>query len=143
MDYVAYLNPIAMEVHQLVRQKVAIVENGPACHKFDIFGLFHVHKRELTICTARILRSEDSMRHINETFLHESVHVAQACKGRFRSMHAFGVNSSAMVLTASRERDLGRSVQLFGRHLREIEREAFWMEDKPNEVKYVVNKYCF
>lgn len=147
MDYVAYLEPVAMEVHQLVKQKVKITENGGTCRKFDIFGYFDTGKRELTICTARILRVEDSARHINETLLHESVHVAQSCKGRFRSMQAFGINSSAMVLTASRESDLGQAYKYarsLGRaELRQIEREAFWMENKPKEVRYVVKKYCF
>lgn len=142
MDYIAYLNPITMEVRQLVQQKVRIVENGSVCNKFDIFGFFDTHKRELTICTSRILRFGDSARHINETILHESVHVAQACKRGFRTISALGINSSAMVLTASRERDL-RQVDRFGRNLRALEREAFWMEDKPNEVLYVVKKYCF
>jgi hypothetical protein len=142
MDYVAYLNPITMEVHQLVQQKVRIVENGSVCNKFDIFGFFDTRKRELTICTSRILRFGDSARHINETILHESVHVAQACKGGFRTMHAFGLNSSDMVLTASREQDL-KMYGRFDRHHRAVEREAFWMEDKPNEVLYVVKKYCF
>lgn len=57
-------------------------------------------------------------------------------------MRAFGINSSALVLTASREQDLKIFDRVY-RNNKALEREAFWMEDKPNEVLYVVNKYCF
>jgi len=57
-------------------------------------------------------------------------------------MRAFGINSSALVLTASREQDLKMFDRVY-RNNKALEREAFWMEDKPNEVLYVVNKYCF
>lgn len=142
MDYVAYLTPVAMEVLQLVQQKVRIVENGPICQNKDKFGYIDTRSRELTICTAWIIAFGDSERHINETLLHESAHVAQACKNGFRGLRAFGINSSALVLTASREHDL-KMFDRFDRNHRALEREAFWMEDKPSEVLYVLNKYCF
>ena len=142
MDYVAYLTPVAMEIRQLVQQKIRIIENSSICKKTNYFGYIDTRSRELSICTARILASGDAERHINETLLHEAAHVAQACKTGFRGMRAFGINSSALVLTASRERDL-KIFDRSDRNHRALEREAFWMEDKPNEVLYVVNKYCF
>ena len=142
MDYVAYLTPIAMEVRQLVQKKVRIIENSSICKKTDYFGYIDTRRRELSICTARIIAFGDAKRHINETLLHESVHVAQACKTGLRGLRAFGINSSALVLTASREHDL-KMFDRFDRNHRALEREAFWMEDKSNEVLYVVNKYCF
>ena len=132
MDYVAYLTPAAMEIRQLVQQKIRIIENSSICKKTTYFGYIDT----------RIIAFGDAARHINETLLHESVHVAQACKTGFRGMRAFGINSSALVLTASREQDLKMFDRVY-RNNKALEREAFWMEDKPNEVLYVVNKYCF
>lgn len=142
MDYVAYLTPVAMEIRQLVQQKIRIIENSSICKKTNYFGYIDTRRRELSICTARIIAFGDAARHINETLLHESVHVAQACKTGFRGMRAFGINSSALVLTASREQDLKMFDRVY-RNNKALEREAFWMEDKPNEVLYVLNKYCF
>lgn len=141
MDYVAYLTPVAMEIRQLVQQKVRIIENSSICKKTNHFGYIDTRSRELSICTERIIAFGDAARHINETFLHEAAHVAQACKIGFRGMRAFGIKSSALVLTASREQDLKTFDRVY-RNNKAFEREAFWMEDKPNEVLYVVKKYC-
>lgn len=141
MDYVAYLTPVAMEIRQLVQQKVRIIENSSICKKTNHFGYIDTRSRELSICTERIIAFGDAARHINETFLHEAAHVAQACKIGFRGMRAFGIKSSDLVLTASREQDLKTFDRVY-RNNKAFEREAFWMEDKPNEVLYVVKKYC-
>ena len=47
-----------------------------------------------------------------------------------------------MNLSDRRRKDVESAVRLVGPSIRQIENEAFWMEDKPNEVKYVVKKYC-
>ena len=46
-----------------------------------------------------------------------------------------------MKLNASRITDLNTAIRMSGQD-KQIEHEAFWMEDKPNKVKYVVEKYC-
>jgi hypothetical protein len=38
MDYVAYLTPVAMEIRQLVQQKIRIIENSSICKKTTYFG---------------------------------------------------------------------------------------------------------
>jgi uncharacterized protein YdeI (BOF family) len=48
-----------------------------------------------------------------------------------------------MNLSSRRNQDVESAVKIAGSNVRQIEREAFWMEDKPNEVKYAVKKYCF
>ena len=62
----------------------------------------------------------------------------------FRSpyLRAFGVKSSAMPLSAAKAAGLGK-VLAFDSRLAQIDREAFYMENKPELVKYVVRKYCF
>jgi len=47
-----------------------------------------------------------------------------------------------MQLSSRRNQDVESAVKISGPLVRQIEKEAFWMEDKPNEVKYVVKKYC-
>jgi hypothetical protein len=74
---------------------------------------------------------------------HESVHVAQACKQNMREIKALGISPSVMSLSWNLEKDLKVSVKNFGSAIANIEREAFWMETKPDKVKYVLKKYCF
>jgi hypothetical protein len=142
MEMAAYLTPAAREVMALVSQKVHFVENGSACHQYEIFGFFSATRRELTVCSRRIVGFGSPDRDINETLMHESVHVAQACRGDFRYLRAFGVKSSAMPLSAAKAADL-RKVLAFDSRLAQIDREAFYMENKPGLVAYVVRKYCF
>ena len=58
MDYVSYLTPVAMEIRQLVQQKIRIIENSSICKKTTYFGYIDTRRRELSICTARILLLE-------------------------------------------------------------------------------------
>ena len=78
---------------------------------------------------------------MNETLLHESAHIAQYCKNN--SLTPLGIANSQIHLSSRRNQDVESAVKIAGSNVRQIEREAFWMEDKPNEVKYVVKKYCF
>jgi len=142
MDMPPYLSPPVQEVLSMVSRKVRVVENGPVCRQQDIFGFFSAPRRELTICSRRILSYSSPSRDFNETVLHESVHVAQACKAGFRYLTAFGMPRRSMPLSAQKAADL-RKVIAFNHALRDIDREAFYMEDKPELVRYVVRKYCF
>ena len=54
-----------------------------------------------------------------------------------------GIADSKINLSSRRNQDVESAVKISGSKVRQIEREAFWMEDKPNEVKYAVKKYCF
>ena len=140
MEFLLYLSPQSMEIYQIISRRIKIVENTPICRKHDIYGWFNVIEKTMTICTDRIISRNDSEYYINETLLHESVHIAQYCKNK--SLTPLGIDSSQLQLSSRRNQDVESAVKISGPLVRQIEREAFWMEDKPNEVKYVVKKYC-
>ena len=140
MEFLLYLSPESTEIYQIISRRIRVVENTPICRKYDIYGWFDVTKKTMTICTDRIISNNDSQYYMNETLLHESVHIAQYCKNK--SLTPLGVRSSQLQLSSRRNQDVESAVKISGSLVRQIEREAFWMEDKPNEVKYVVKKYC-
>jgi hypothetical protein len=141
MDFLFYLSPQSMEIYQMVSRKIRVVENAPICRKHDIYGWFSPTEKTMNICTDRIVSRDNVKYYINETLLHEAVHLAQYCKNK--SMTPLGISSSNMNLSDRRRKDVESAVKLIGPSIRQIEMEAFWMEDKPNEVKYVMEKYCF
>jgi len=55
----------------------------------------------------------------------------------------FGISPTSMNLSYNKNKDLMKSVSISGKHTLLLEKEAIWMEDKPEKVKYVVKKYCF
>lgn len=142
MEFLLYLSSQSSEIYQMVSQKVRVVENTPICRNRHIFGYFDSSKKLLSVCTNRI-KSYGNMEHsLAETILHESVHVAQACKINNGYLEPLGISSSTMNLDSRRKNDLERTIANDPR-LRYIDMEAYWMEDKPEKVKYVVQKYCF
>ena len=142
MEFLAYLNAESREIYHLVSRRTTVVENGHVCKKYDIFGYYNRAPNRLTICTDRILASHSPGLYINQTFLHEATHLAQACRQRMRAFKAFGLARESIKLTDGQRQDLAKAVAMHGRIAEYYEREAFWLEDKPNEVKYVVKKYC-
>lgn len=141
MDFLFYLSPQSMEIYQMVSRKIQVVENAPICRKHDIYGWFDPIKKTLSICTDTIVSRDNVKYYVNETLLHEAVHLAQYCKNK--SFIPLGISSSTMNLSPRRKQDVESAVKISGPSVRQIEMEAFWMEDKPNEVKYVMKKYCF
>ena len=47
-----------------------------------------------------------------------------------------------MSLPSFKYQDIKNSMKTSGASA-QIEHEAYWMEDKPSQVKYVLQKYCF
>ena len=142
MEFLLYLSTQQMDIYKMVSNKVRVVENAPICRKYRIFGFYDTTKRVLTMCTDTLKKFENLHTNVNETLMHESVHVAQSCKTRFTFLDSFGINPSLMPLSYQKEQDL-KKVIAFDSRLKNVDREAFWMEDKPEKVKYVVQKYCF
>jgi hypothetical protein len=142
MEFLLYLSPEGQSIYNMVSKKIRVVENTPICRQYDIFGFYSAPKKTLTFCTSKIKTYNNIETNVLETLLHESVHVAQSCKGNFRDLVPFGINSSSMYLNSRRESDL-KKVIAFDYNLKQVDREAFWMEDKPDKVKYVLKKYCF
>lgn len=127
----------------MISQKIRVVENTPICRKEKIYGWFDLDTKTMTFCTKRIVSDGSPTEYINETILHESVHLAQACKMNMAYIEPFGLSKSNTPLSDRREVDLNGTIALSGKKSYFIEREAFWMEDKPNKVRYVLKKYCF
>jgi len=142
MDFLLYLSPEGMDIYNMISRKIRVVENAPVCRKYDIFGFYNASQKTLTMCTSKIKTYDNIEKNINETLMHESTHVAQSCRVNFRYLTPLGINPSSMYLNYQKETDL-KKVIAFNPNLKNIDREAFWMEDKPNQVKYVVKKYCF
>ena len=127
----------------MISKKIRAVENAPICRKHDIFGWYDNRSKSIVFCTNKILSKPNPHYNFNMVLFHESVHVAQACKQNMREIKAFGISPSTMNLSENLEKDLKISVKNFGFSVANIEREAYWMETKPDKVKYVLKKYCF
>ena len=143
MHFLLYLSPEGTEIYNMISRKVRVVENTPICRKYDIFGWYQNTTKTMVFCTDKILSKPNPHYNFNMVLFHESVHVAQACKQNMREIKAFGISPSTMNLSENLEKDLKISVKNFGSTVANIEREAYWMETKPDKVKYVLKKYCF
>jgi hypothetical protein len=115
-----------------------IKENAGYCKQnVGIFG-YADFGRIFMICTDNIKASEYNMEYyVNETIWHEAVHVAHLCNG----YKAFGISRDKMQMSQHKTESIANSMKTSSA-TREIEHEAYWMEDKPNEVLYVLKKYC-
>jgi uncharacterized protein YdeI (BOF family) len=147
MEFLLYLSPAGQEIYNMISRKVRVVENTPICRKYDIYAWYDSMEKKMTICTGKIKSTQNTYsnikEYVNETIFHESTHIAQACKSNDGYTRAFGISLSQMPLTQRRKNDIKSAVSINGSKVFRMEHEAFWMEDKPNEVKYVLQKYCF
>lgn len=140
MEFLLYLTPQAQDIlNQIYRAKYSVKENIGYCKSNEnIFGYADFGKK-FVICTKNIKRSGyDPKFYINETVYHEAVHVAHLCNG----YRPFGISKNDMPLPSNKLQDVKNSVSS-STSSAQIEHEAYWMEDKPNKVKYVLKKYCF
>ena len=143
MEFLLYLSPEGTEIYKMISKKVRVVENTPICRSYNIFGWYQNTTKTMVFCTDKILSKVDPQKYVNETLFHESVHLAQACKHNMREIKPLGISHSAMLLSDNRKKDLKIATSIGGNMSFNMEKEAFWMEDKPEKVKYVVQKYCF
>ena len=118
MEFLLYLTPIGNDImNSLAQARFTIRENIGLCSNKDVFGYSD---------------------YVNETVYHEAVHAAQDCKGSI-----FKIPEDKMPLSANKLQDVKNSVKISGDYTTKMrEHEAYWMEDKPEKVKYVVQKYC-
>lgn len=143
MQILSLLEPDGHLIYNMIAKKVRIIENAAICRQYEIFGWFDSKKKTFIVCTDQIKTSSNPSHYANETIFHEAVHVAQTCKSGDGYIEPFGIAKTAMGLTVSRKKALNKAVAIAGEKVRSIEHEAFWMEDKPEKVRYVLNKYCF
>ena len=140
MEFLLYLTPQAQDIlNQVYRAKFSVRENIGYCRSNkNIFGYADFGKKFI-ICTNNIKRSGFAPDfYINETIYHEAVHVGHMCNGN----KPFGIPINYMNLPASKLQDVKNSVSASTSSTR-MEHEAYWMEDKPDKVKHVLQKYCF
>ena len=140
MEFLLYLTPQAQDIlNQVYKAKYSIQENVGYCRSNkDIFGYADFGKKFI-ICTNNIKRSGFALDfYINETVYHEAVHVGHMCNG----YKPFGIPINYMNLPANKLQDVKNSVNASTSSTR-MEHEAYWMEDKPDKVKHVLQKYCF
>ncbi len=139
MEFLLYLTPQAKDIlNQIYQAKYSVRENVGHCRSnMNLFG-YADFGNKFTICTKNIKNSRfDTKYYINETVYHEGTHVAHLCNGH----KAFGISKKDMSLPAFKYKDIQNSVRVSGAST-QIEHEAYWMEDKPEKVKYVIQKYC-
>ena len=139
MQLSPFLTPQASSIIGLIRSaKYSVGENTGFCSNRDLFGYVDVGRR-FVICTRNIIKSGLSPRfYINETIYHEGVHVAHHCN----SYKPFGIAEKQMPLPPNKLEDVKNSVKT-STASSQMEHEAYWMEDAPLKVRYVIKKYCF
>jgi hypothetical protein len=138
MEFLLYLTPEGREIIEtVIRAKYPVKENIQYCRDENFFG--YANSDKLVICTDNIKRSGyDVKKYVNETVYHEATHIAHMCRG----YKPFYISLKDMPLSQEKLQDIEKSVRM-STASRQIEHEAFWMEDKPEKVKYVLQKFCF
>ena len=139
MEFLLYLTPEAQNILNLVyKAKYSVAEIVGYCRDKNFFGYADFGKK-FVICTNNIKNSGfDPKFYINETVYHESAHVAHHCNG----YRPFWISKKDMPLSSNKLEDVKKSVSMTTASS-QMEHEAFWMEDKPDKVRYVLQKYCF
>jgi len=142
MDYYAYLNPVATQIiRDLISAKFFLHENIGLCNNKDVFG-FVQHPKLFVICTKNIRNGGwDMSRYVNETVFHEALHAAQKCNRD----QPIGLPIKSMPLPWNKLQDIKKSIRTIGNYSSAVQREheAFYFEDKPDQVRAYVRKYCF
>jgi hypothetical protein len=136
VDFLFYLTPIGREiVSNVMLKNFKVLENAPICRKHkELFG--YTRSPNFIVCTDNIKNTISPVKHyVNETVYHEAVHVAQSCK-----RGPLGIVSPK--LSAEKLSDVVRSTK-YDNTAYVYEVEAYYLEDKPEQVNYYLKKYCF
>lgn len=136
MNFLFYLTPVGQQIMSNVMLKnYKVQENSSICKTYkEIFGA--VIEDKFVICTDNIKNNISPVKHyVNETIYHEAVHVAQSCKGG-----PLGIKSP--LLSSQKLNDVKRSTK-YNKDAFTYEVEAYYLEDKPEQVLSYIEKYCF
>ena len=138
MEFFLYLTPIGHDIiDNVIKAGYPVKENIGYCRDKNFFGYADFDK--LVICTKNIKDGGYDLSHyVNETVYHEATHIAHMCKG----YKPFYISLKDMPLPENKLQDVKNSVKI-STASSQMEYEAFWMEDKPEKVKYVLKKFCF
>jgi hypothetical protein len=123
-----YLTPTHQEIMNTLRQVNVeiVVNNHPVCQtkKFDGYTIskkdpkYGSRKTQLVLCEDVMLTNYgDGVAEVNRTLAHETVHIAQICKSGDGYLRPLGFR-------------------------KDIESEAFAIQDQPKEVLRILKKYC-
>lgn len=123
-----YLTPTHQEILDVIRQAnvVVLMDNHKVCRtqKYDGYvittrnSLNQSRKNEFVICPNVIQKNySDWQGEINRTIAHEAVHVAQMCRFNDGYIRPLGFR-------------------------KDVEAEAFAIQDQPREVLRILKKYC-
>jgi hypothetical protein len=143
MEFFLYLSPQGQQlVRDLISAKFHIHENIGLCRNKDTFGYADLPNK-FVICTKNIKNSGfDPNHYIEETVNHEAVHAAQICK-KDKTM-TLGIPKKDMHLPWNKIQDVKNSVKIVkNQNIFHREYEAYYLEDKPEKVRYYVRKFCF
>jgi len=134
IQFLLYLTPTGQQIVSAIMQRnYNVKENAPICRNKELMGI--VQSPNFVICLNNIKNGVSPVDYyVNETVYHEAVHVAQSFKKR-----PLGVNVS---LDAYKMNDAIRSTKFAGSHP-VYESEAYFLEDKPEQVLYYLKKFCF
>ena len=138
MEFLLYLTPIGRElIATVIKSGYSVKENVEFCRDKNLFG--YADSKKLVICTKNIKTEKYNFnQNINETVYHETTHTAHMCNG----YKPFYIDLKDMPLPPNKLQDIKNSVKTSSASAR-MEHEAYWMEDKPKKVNYVLKKYCF
>ncbi len=154
LEFILFLKKIDKEILELVYKADFLVEeNAQICnYSRKFFGFLDKKQRRVIICTrnAKIVggylipktptsdRYSPTPKYIRRALRHEAVHVAQMCNGG-KTLDM--VDADKMKLHPFKKDALEGSTKISGNRAKEY--EAYWMEDRPNQVKAALEKYCF
>ena len=140
MQFPFYLTSEGKQILDLVaKAHFNIRENISWCAD-GYYGATIKENKTFFICTKNILKGPNPNQYLNETVYHEAVHVAQQCNG----MKPIGIPINQMPLPSNKMKDIESSLGLTKKKfMRRMEHEAFWLEDKPEQVLYYLKKFCF
>ena len=141
MEFLLYLDNQGQQlIRDLISARFSIQENIGLCKNPNIFGYTESPKKFI-VCTKNIKKGGwDVNQYIPETVYHEAVHAAQLCVNN----EPLGISTKNMPLSANKMQDVRNSVNTIKSYKAlQREHEAYFFEDKPNQVHYYVRKFCF
>jgi len=140
MEFLLYLNPQGQQlIRDMISAKFHIHENVGICRNRNNFG-YTKTPNKFVVCTNNIKRSGfDTKFYINETLYHEAVHVAQICKGT----KILGLKIKNMPLSSDKIQSVKSSFNSTSNNNYHREYEAYYLEDKSEQVRQLVRKFCF
>ena len=141
MEFIFYLDSISKDIlNAVIRARYLVRENIELCRNPMINGSTSYPPDKFIICTENIKRRMiDPRKEISRVVAHEAVHVAQRCKN-----NTLISNYNMLKLDHTKQSNLRASLAatINMNNNRDREYEAYFLEDKPEEVLFYLKKYC-